>query len=118
MDLMVCIDGVEAATVPLKDGDDPFNAEAERGALDRAYEFKTSNPDAVVSVVLAGDWGEQESAELSDREFIGWSLRLLVDLDEGENTDSERLGRLADVLLTTSSPDLIDAALQTAERGV
>lgn len=52
MALMVCVDGVEHATVELSDGDDRFNAEAERGALDRAYEAKESNPDAVVTVVI------------------------------------------------------------------
>jgi hypothetical protein len=53
--LMVCIDGAEHATVPLRDGDDRFNAEAERGALDRAYEAKESNPDCVVSIVIVFD---------------------------------------------------------------
>jgi hypothetical protein len=50
--LMVCVDGVEHADVPLIDGDDAFNREAERGALDRAYEAKESNPDAVVTIVV------------------------------------------------------------------
>lgn len=53
LSLMVCVDGVEHATVPLRDGDDHFNREAERGALDRAYEAKESNPDSVVSIVVA-----------------------------------------------------------------
>jgi hypothetical protein len=51
-ELMVCLDGGEIASVPLRDGDDRFNAEAERGALDRAYEAKESNPDSVVSIVV------------------------------------------------------------------
>jgi hypothetical protein len=113
MDLMVCIDGAEAATVPLKDGDDGFNAQSERGALDRAYEFKQENPDSVVSIVIVDSW---IPASVSDREFIGHSLRLLADLDEGEHTDSERLLRLAKVLLETSHPDVVDASLEIAER--
>lgn len=61
MHLMVTIDGAEHALVPLKDGDDRFNAEAERGALDRAYEAKESNPESVVAVVLA--WHPDDERE-------------------------------------------------------
>lgn len=98
MHLMVCIDGGEAATVPLRDGDDRFNAEAERGALDRAYEFKTSSPESVVSIVLAGSWGDQPEVEVTDSEFVAEMLNLLADLDEGENTDTARLRRIAEGL--------------------
>lgn len=52
MNLTVQIDGDDHAVVPLKDGDDHFNHEAERGALDRAYEAKESNPEATVSIVV------------------------------------------------------------------
>lgn len=52
LSLVVEVDHFEHATVPLKDGDDSFNAEAERGALDRAYEAKESNPDATVTILI------------------------------------------------------------------
>ena len=92
MHLMVCIDGAEAATVPLRDGDDPFNAEAERGALDRAYEFKQENPDSVVSIVLA-NWPTEEReylearfdvTDLSDAERSGLALEVQVQAESSE----------------------------------
>jgi hypothetical protein len=57
--LVVRVDGDAHAVVPLRDGDDVFNAEAERGALDRAYEAKESCPECAVEIVVltvaAGD---------------------------------------------------------------
>lgn len=52
MNLTVCIDGVEHAEIELLDGSDGFNEAAERGALDRAYELKESNPDSVVTILV------------------------------------------------------------------
>jgi len=95
MNLMICVDGVEHATVYLRDGDDAFNREAERGALDRAYEAKESNPDSVVTIVV----NTVEDAEpLNDTEFVAEALELLADIDEGEHTDWERLRGLAQSL--------------------
>jgi hypothetical protein len=101
MELMVCIDGVEHATLPLIDGNDPFNAESERGAFDRAYEAKESNPDAVVTIVVVTD----EESDLIDLrlqrreiEFLSESLSLFAGIDEGENWDAERMKRLAQEL--------------------
>lgn len=92
--LMICVDGAEHATVELSDGDDGFNAAAERGALDRAYEAKESNPDSVVTIVI--DTIDPEPAELlNDTEFVAEMLGLLADIDEGEHTDYERLTGLA-----------------------
>lgn len=98
MNLMVCIDGVEAATVPLRDGDDAFNHEAERGALDRAYEFKETNPDSVVTIVVntVDDEGPGEATD--DGEFIADNLGYLASIDEGEHTNSDRLWALARAL--------------------
>lgn len=94
MNLMICVDGAEHATVPLRDGDDVFNGEAERGALDRAYEAKESNPDSVVTIVI--DLTDDEpAAPLNDTEFVAEALETLADLDEGEHTDWERLRGLA-----------------------
>lgn len=97
MNLMICVDGVEHATVPLLDGNDSFNNASERGALDRAYEAKQSNPDSVVTIVIDTTPDEPEG-DLDDREFVAESLSLLADLDEGEYTDGDRLVRLAKAL--------------------
>ena len=98
MELMVCIDGAEHATIPLKDGADGFNLVAERGALDRAYEAKESNPDSVVTIVVCGDEPESQWADVSDTEFIAENLGYLASIDEGEHTDSDRLHSLAKAL--------------------
>ena len=50
--LVVRVDGEDHAVVPLNDGDDSFNAAAERGALDRAYEAKESCPECEVTIVV------------------------------------------------------------------
>jgi hypothetical protein len=50
--LVVRVDGDNHAVVPLRDGDDAFNAAAERGALDRAYEAKESCPECAVEIVV------------------------------------------------------------------
>lgn len=108
MQLMICTDGVEFATVPLIDGNDPFNAESERGAFDRAYEAKQSNPDAVVTIVIVTDDEEEELIDLrlsaSEISFISDSLTLLAGVDEGEHTDYERLIKTA-ADLETLLPD-------------
>lgn len=111
MNLMVCIDGAEAATVPLIDGNDPFNAEAERGALDRAYEFKQSNPDSVVTIVIDTTPDEAPSEDDDDTQFVADNLYYLASVDEGENTDADRLHRLSvalrrrDLVLAPPSQD-------------
>ena len=47
------VDGEDHAVVPLRrTGDDSFNAAAERGALDRAYEAKESSPESEVTIVV------------------------------------------------------------------
>jgi hypothetical protein len=98
MNLHLSIDGVFEDTFPLIDANDPFNAAAERTAFDRAYEAKSSDPDAVVSIVI--DLGEDDPSVITDDDlvFVADSLSLLADLDEGENTDSERLRDLAERL--------------------
>lgn len=97
MELMVCIDGAEHATIDLRDGDDQFNREAERGALDRAYEAKESNPDSVVTIVLSG-WELLPLDPEPDHIFIADNLTYLAEIDEGEHTDDERLESLAKAL--------------------
>lgn len=94
MHLMICVDGVEHATVPLLNGNDSFNEASERGALDRAYEAKETNPDSVVSIVI--DLTDDEPVKpVDDTEFVAEALQMLADLDEGEHTDWERLTGLA-----------------------
>ena len=98
MELMICIDGAESDLLPLIDGNDSFNAEAERGALDRAYEIKSTNPDAVVSIVIVDD-EEDDMIDLrlsaKEIEYISDNLTLLAGVDEGEHTDYERLIKTA-----------------------
>ena len=95
MNLHLCIDGVIEDSMPLIDGNDPFNTEAERTAFDKAYEMKESNPDAVVTILI--DLEEDDPSVITDDDlgFVADSLSLLADLDEGEHTDSERLRDLA-----------------------
>lgn len=97
MNLMICVDGVEHATVELADGDDGFNHAAERGALDRAYEAKESNPDSVVTIVVNTIPDEFDEL-VSDTTFVADALDTLADLDEGEHTDWDRLRGLAKAL--------------------
>jgi hypothetical protein len=116
MELMVCIDGVKHATVPLIDGNDPFNREAERGALDRAYEAKESNPDAVVSVVLS-DWASDGPDEITsaDMQSAADAISILRDLDEGEHTDDDELKRLVVLLRRAAQTEERFYATQNAE---
>ena len=110
MELMVCIDGAEHATVPLIDGNDSFNAASERGALDRAYEAKESSPDSVVTIVICTTV-EAPSEDDDDTQFVADNLYYLASVDEGENTDSDRLHRLSvalrrrDLVLAPGSQD-------------
>lgn len=97
MNLMICIDGFEHATLPLIDGNDSFNEASERGAFDRAYEAKESNPDSVVTIVIDTTPDEPEGP-LDDTEFVAEALGYLASVDEGENTDQERLSALATAL--------------------
>lgn len=107
MNLTVCIDGVEHAEVPLRDGDDAFNAAAERGALDRAYEAKESCPDAVVTILVDTSDEQPEPGEITlavtrdEANSIAGALDMLAGVDEGENTDFDELIRLRDLILAT-----------------
>jgi len=101
-ELMLCLDGAEEISLGLRDGDDAFNSEQERSAFDRAYELKESNPDSVVSIVIARtlkpyDSDEEVTLRMSrgDAFAIAEALDLLADVDEGEHTDYEDLRRLA-----------------------
>jgi hypothetical protein len=99
MELMVTIDGAEHATLDLIDGNDSYNQASERGAFDRAYEAKETNPDSVVAIVLA--WHPDDEVQLDpepDHVFIADALAVLADIDEGEHTDAERLRALAESL--------------------
>jgi hypothetical protein len=111
-ELMVCVDGGEHASIPLRDGDDRFNAEAERGALDRAYEAKESNPDSVVSIVVCrvpvdaevGDGEVEIRLSRRDAVAVAEAVGLLAGIDEGENTDRDDLIRLSQAVQDQIEP--------------
>lgn len=95
-ELMLCQDGAEHQTWCLTDGNDSANAHLERRAIDTAYELKESNPDAVVSLVFVMREEGNVTLPREDFIFIAESLETLQGLDEGEHTDWNRLGRVAE----------------------